>query len=108
MEILDQHFRLSISKHPNLRHVDFRSLVWSEQDVVVGCIFGVLKLGRSEMSAEMIATPRCHMQSSQHFFILNVPPGDWEKLSAKSQFAQLAGSRIGLKLLLMLVDRSLT
>src|ERR1700736_164213 len=72
LKILDEDLHLSVSVHPNLGNIDFRSLMRREQYIVVRGVCSVHKFLGCEMSPKMVASTGCDMNRSKDFLILNV------------------------------------
>src|SRR5271166_4370889 len=94
LEIFDQYIRLPVSPHANLRHIYFRCFMRSEQDIIVSRILRIVKFFRCQAPSQVIAPPRCHVQCSKDFFVLNIASGYRQQLCAEPEFSKFSGRRI--------------
>src|SRR5215471_12138935 len=69
-KILDQNLGLPMPVHADLRDIDFRCLVWREQDIIVRRVFLIREFCGRQVTAEMIAPPGRDVYCSKDFFIL--------------------------------------
>ena len=72
-KILDQNLGLPVPVYADLRDIDFRCLVWREQDIIMRRVFLIRELCGRQVTAEMIAPPGRDVYCSKNFFILNIP-----------------------------------
>ena len=103
-EVLDENFALVAALHADLADIEIRSLVGSEENVVVGRVFVLLEHLRDDVTAEMVIAAGGEMAGAEDFFVLDVSAGNREHLRAETEFTERAGHRIVLQTRVVGVD----
>lgn len=105
--VLNQNFLLITALHSHLSKVNARRFVRRKQNVIVSRIFMFLEHARLDITAQMIVPTGRNMTGPEDLFILDISSGNWQNLSAESQFPQRSRHRVILQSGVLLIDRGL-